>query len=78
MIVVTTPTGTIGSRVLAGLLQATTTPLRVIARDPGRLPVGLPAHVEVVSGQTNDPAVLRQAFASASALFWCQPDTPTA
>lgn len=78
MIVVTTPTGSIGSKVLAGLLAETTEPLRVIARDPKRLPFDLPEHVEVVQGQTNDPDTLRAALQGASALFWCQPDTPTA
>ena len=37
MIVVTTPTGNVGSQLLAELLNAETQPLRVIVRDPSRL-----------------------------------------
>lgn len=76
MIVLTTPTGTIGSQVLAAL--AASQPVRVIARDPKRIPAETADRIENVTGLMDDPAVLREACAGADALFWCQPDPPTA
>lgn len=78
MIVLTTPTGNIGSQVLRRLLARSISPLRLIVRDPLRLPVQLPSDIEIIQGNTNDPAVLRRALKGAKALFWCQPDTPAA
>lgn len=72
MIVVTTPTGTIGSQVLARLLDIGES-VRVIARDPSRLPAGAFGHVEIVEGSHGDPDVVQQAFAGADAVFWVVP-----
>jgi uncharacterized protein YbjT (DUF2867 family) len=47
MIVVTTPTGRIGHQVLANLLDSGE-PIRVVARDPARLPPQARGRVEVV------------------------------
>jgi uncharacterized protein YbjT (DUF2867 family) len=71
MIVLTTPTGQIGSAVLARLRHERAS-LRVIARDPSRLP----AHVSAVAGSHRDPAVLDAALAGADALFWLVPPDP--
>ena len=49
MIVITTPTGTIGQQVLEKLLNSGET-IRVIARDPSRLPAHTRERVEVVQG----------------------------
>lgn|GEM_PF-5874605 len=49
MIVITAPTGKIGHRVLAGVLE-TGVPLRVIVRDAGKLPKSVRDLVEVVEG----------------------------
>lgn len=68
MIVITTPTGTIGGAVAESLLAANL-PLRVIARDPSRLPDALRAGAEVVTGSHADPAVLDAALTGADALF---------
>ena len=76
MIVLTTPTGNIGSKVLRGLLTSSE-PVRLIARDPAKLPPDLPATVEIVPGRTDVPETLRRALKGADAFFWCQPDTPT-
>jgi uncharacterized protein YbjT (DUF2867 family) len=70
MIVVTTPTGTIGRRV-ADLLVRHGSPVRVVARDPARL--DLPDRVEVVTGSHEDPGVLRTAMAGADCLFLLVP-----
>ena len=68
MIVITTPTGTIGSAV-AESLRAVGAPLRLIARDPSRLPEPLREHADVVVGSHADPAVLDAALTGADALF---------
>lgn len=76
MIVVTTPTGNIGRSVLHGLLQSGET-VRVVARDPSRLPPEPADRVEVVQGSLDDVRVLQKAFAGADALFWCVPQSNT-
>lgn len=68
MIVITTPTGHIGAAVAASLRTAGV-PLRVVARDPARLPAALSDHAEVVAGSHADPAVLDAALAGAEAVF---------
>lgn len=80
MIVLTTPTGNIGSKVLSALqaAPAPAAPLRLIVRDPAKLPASLPSSVEIMRGATDDPATLQRALRGADTLFWCQPDTPAA
>ncbi|WP_327100251.1 NAD(P)H-binding protein [Nocardia vinacea] len=72
MIVVTTPTGAIGRQVLPHLLDRGA-PVRVIVRDPARLPAHIREHVEVVTGSHSDIDVVTQAFADADAVFWLLP-----
>jgi uncharacterized protein YbjT (DUF2867 family) len=72
MIVVTTPTGQIGHQVLDNLLGSDE-PLRVIARDPSRLPAQTRERVEVVRGSHGDPEVVNEALAGADAVFWLVP-----
>ena len=60
MVVVTTPTGKIGSKIVEELLSAERT-VRVIARDPVKLPPELRDDVEVVKG-SSDESVLLKAF----------------
>lgn len=72
MIVITTPTGNIGHQVLAHVLAAGQA-VRVIARDPARLPGDVRDRVEVVQGSHGDPRVVTQALAGADALFWLPP-----
>lgn len=72
MIVVSTPTGNIGSQLLPHLLAAGEQ-VRVIARDPSKLPSDVRDRVEVVQGASDDPAVIDQALAGADALFWVVP-----
>jgi len=71
-ILITTPTGNIGRRVLHELL-APEFSVRVIARDPARLPDEVQEQVEVVRGSTDDAAALRLALEGVEALFWCVP-----
>ncbi|HEX6351602.1 NAD(P)H-binding protein [Actinophytocola sp.] len=77
MIVVTTPTGQIGRRVLDHLLDSGE-PIRVVARDPARLPDHVRARVEVVEGSHGDLAVVTEAFAGADAVFWLVAADPRA
>ena len=77
MIVITTPTGAIGRQVLETLL-ARGRPLRVIARDPSRLPPQVRERVEVVPGSHGDANVVNRAFEAADAVFWLVPPNPRA
>lgn len=72
MIVVTTPTGNIGHHVVQHLLDAGET-VRVIARDPAKLPPSVRDRVEVVQGSHGDAGVVDRAFDGAEALFWLAP-----
>jgi uncharacterized protein YbjT (DUF2867 family) len=77
MIVITTPTGLIGHQVLEHLLDSGEA-LRVIARDPSRLPAEVRERVELVEGSHADPDVVDEAFAGAEAVFWLVPPDPRA
>ena len=77
MIVVTTPTGQIGSQLVTRLVDDEA-PVRVIVRDPSGLDPGARERVEVVKGSHDDPAVLDQALNEAEALFWLVPPDPRA
>jgi uncharacterized protein YbjT (DUF2867 family) len=77
VIVVTTPTGRIGSQVLENLLRASE-PVRVIARDPDALPSGTIERVEIVAGSHGDPEVVDKAFEGADSVFWLCPPDPRA
>jgi len=74
-ILVTTPTGNIGRRVLAELL-APEFSVRIITRSPTRLPEDIHEQVEIVQGSTDDVATLRQALDGIEAFFWCIPSAP--
>ncbi len=77
MIVVTTPTGNIGQAVVENLLD-TGEAVRVIARDPSRLPSQVREHVEVVQGSHGDVDVVTRAFNGADSVFWLVPPDPKA
>lgn len=79
MIVITTPTGDIGSQVLRGLLEVDpAAELRVVVRDPARLPAVVRDRVDVVTGSHGDRSVVTRAFAGADAVFWLVPPDPMA
>ena len=73
MIVVTTPTGNVGSQLLAELLSADRQPLRVIVRDPSRLDDAVRDQVQGIAGSHGDPVVLDHALDGAQGLFWLVP-----
>ena len=77
MIIITTPTGAIGHRVLENVLRGEE-PIRVIARDPARLPSHVRKRIDVVEGSHSDPTVVNKAFAGADTVFWLVPPDPRA
>lgn len=77
MILITTPTGNIGNKVLRHLAAATQHRLRVIVRDPRKLSPEMRHRVEIIVGSHGDPAVLDLALNGVNAVFWCQPDSTT-
>jgi uncharacterized protein YbjT (DUF2867 family) len=77
MIIVTAPTGAIGHQVLEHVLQGQE-PIRVIARDPSRLPPHARDRIDVVQGSHSDAAVVNKAFVGADAVFWLVPPDPRA
>ncbi len=72
MIVVTTPTGKIGSQVIPHLLAANEA-VRVVARDPLKLAPEVRNRVEVVTGSLDDEAVMQQALEGAESVFLVVP-----
>ncbi len=77
MIVITTPTGSIGRQVLENILDGGQ-PIRVIARDPSGLPRQVLDRVEVVEGSHGNIDVVNKAFAGADSVFWLCPPNPRA
>ena len=77
MVVITTPTGNIGSQVLKDLLSNRES-IRVIARDPNRLEPEARNRVEIVVGSHGDGAVVNRAFQDADSVFWVVPPDPRA
>jgi len=72
MIVVTTPTGKIGSQLVPLLLSAGER-VRVIVRDPAKLPPQFRGEVEIANGSLDDPRVVSAALEGAQAAFLVVP-----
>lgn len=62
IIVVTTPLGQIGRQLLEKLIQEGSSRIRVIERNPSRLPAHVVERVEVVQGSHSEPSVVNEAF----------------
>ena len=77
MIVITTPTGQIGSQVLGNLLDSGEE-LRIIVRDPAQLPADVRDSLDIVEGSHGDAGVVDKAFSGADAVFWLVPPDPHA
>jgi len=77
VIVITTPTGQIGRQVLDRVV-ASNEPVRVIAREPERIPAQLRQRIEIVEGSHGDADVVGRAFAGAETVFWLVPPDPRA
>ncbi|MEU3839254.1 NAD(P)H-binding protein [Streptomyces sp. NPDC028635] len=72
MIVITTPTGDIGRQVVDRVLEGGE-PVRVIVRDPSRLPAHVRARAEVVEGSHADADTITRALKGADGMFWLVP-----
>jgi uncharacterized protein YbjT (DUF2867 family) len=77
MIVITAPTSRIGAQVVDALLDARA-PLRLLVRDPARLPASVRERAEVIEGSHGDAAVIDRACDGADAVFWLTPNLPDA
>lgn len=77
MIVITGPTGQVGSQLLARMVKGEE-PIRVIARDPSRLPAPIRERVEIVEGSYKEPAIVMKAFEGADSVFWLPIGDPAA
>ncbi len=76
MIVVTTPTGKIGSQLIPHLLAAKEA-VRVIVRDPSRISQEVRDRVDIVTGSLDDEAVMEKAFRGAESVFLVVPPSFT-
>ena len=72
MIVVTTPTGKIGSQVIPHLLAANQS-VRVVVRDASRLAPEVRENVDVVTGSLGDTATMEKALKGAESVFLVVP-----
>src|SRR5215831_12142167 len=72
-ILISTPTGIIGRQLVPELL-APEFFVRVITRDPNRIPEDIRDQVDIVNGSASDSNVLREALQGIDALFWSAPD----
>ena len=77
VVLVTTPTGHVGSRVVRLLLQAGVTP-RVLVRDPARLDAAVRQLVEVRTGDQLNAADVTAATEGVDAVYWVSPEVFTA
>ncbi len=71
-IIVTTPTGQIGSK-LANILLDRKSDVTLIARHPEKVKDLASRGAKVIAGEHGDPAVVEQAVRGADALFWLTP-----
>ena len=76
MIVGTTPTGKIGSRVIPHLLAANER-VRVVVRDRSKLPFAVRERVETVTGSLDDETVMEIALKGADSVFLVVPPSFT-
>ncbi|RKT82555.1 Uncharacterized conserved protein YbjT, contains NAD(P)-binding and DUF2867 domains [Saccharopolyspora antimicrobica] len=74
-IIVTTPTGHVGSRVVQLLLQAGVRPT-LLMRTPGKLDAATRDRVDVVPCDQGDADAVVRATQGADCLFWVDPPTP--
>ncbi|MGG1519071.1 NAD(P)H-binding protein [Paenibacillus oryzisoli] len=69
---ITAPTSKIGHQVLERVLESGED-IRVIARDPQRIPEEIRTRVEVIQGSHADRSIVNRAFEGADAVFWLVP-----
>ncbi len=69
MIVITAPSGNIGSQILTNILDQKAA-VRIISRTPSKIPDNVRNRVEVIDGSHHDFDVAMRAFEGADAVFW--------
>lgn len=72
MILVTTPTGKIGSQVIPHLLAANEA-VRVVVRDPAKIAPEIRERIEIVTGSLDDDAIMTSALEGAESVFLLVP-----
>src|SRR5260221_6253112 len=77
MTVITTRSGASANQVREHAVRSKE-PIRVIVRDPSRLPSHIRERIDVVQGSHGEAAVVNKAFAGADAVFWLVPPDPRA
>ena len=73
-VVVTTPSGNVGSRAVQLLIQAGVRPT-LLAHHPARLDPAISQHADVVQTDLSDAAAVVRVTQDADALFWVSPAT---
>jgi uncharacterized protein YbjT (DUF2867 family) len=73
-VVVTTPAGNVGSRVVRLLIQAGVRPT-LLARHPSRIDPAVRGRADVVEADLTDAATVVRVTKNADALFWVSPST---
>lgn len=71
-ILITTPTGKIGRRIVRELI-APEFSVRVIVREPAKLPDEIRGQAKVIRGSLDDMPTLRRALDGVEAMFFCVP-----
>ncbi len=77
MILITTPTGDIGARVLSNVLKAGEN-VHVILRDASKLNADTRSRIEIIEGSHADGGAIAAALNGVSAVFWLPPGSPLA
>lgn len=72
-IVLTTPTGNIGSKILKALIEEPTVSLILIVRNSESIPKEIAEKCQIIIGAIQDEGVLEKALKHADTLFWCTP-----
>jgi len=77
MILVTTPTGNTGSALVRTLVEAGH-PVRVLVRDPAKLPVDLQGRIAIAQGSMLDADAFARALEGCEAMYVCIPQADDA
>lgn len=72
-IVLTTPTGNIGSKILKALMEEPAISLHLIVRHPESIPKEVAEKCQIINGAIQSEGVLEKALENADTLFWCTP-----
>ncbi len=74
MILVTTPTGNTGKLIVKQLVEMGY-PVRILARDPEKIPNEIRAHIEILQGSLLDLDILTRALEGCETAYYCIPQS---